>query len=99
MNQRQLKWLRLPSKQSSVSVADVQRIRRQRRSAQTEQEYSAVRSLLRDMAGNLRTAPATNTKLLKAYGIAIIVFGLIIGGLLFYATYQIWPSFLEDWGS
>lgn len=89
MNQRRSKWLRLPSKQSAVSVADVQRIRRQRRSAQTEQEHGAVRSLLRDLAGDLRTAPATNTKLLKAYGIAIIVFGLLAGGLLLYVGYQI----------
>lgn len=95
MNQINLGRLRAPSREPSVSVADVQRVRRQRRLAQTEQEYSTVRSHMRDLASDLKSEPKKNTELLKMSGIAVIVLGLIIGGLLFYATSLIWPGFLE----
>lgn len=95
MNQINLGRFRAPSKEPSVSVADVQRVRRQRRLAQTEQEYSTVRSHMRDLAGDLKSEPRRNAELLKISGIAVIVLGLIIGGLLFYATFLIWPSYLE----
>ncbi|MCT2288327.1 hypothetical protein M3F30_07050, partial [Corynebacterium sanguinis] len=78
------------------SVADVQRVRRQRRLAQTEQEYSTVRSHMRDLASDLKSKPTIDAKLIKIYGIVVIVFGLIIGGFLFYATFLIWPSFVEN---
>src|SRR5690625_7663817 len=86
MDQINLGRFRVPSKEPSVSVADVQRVRRQRRLAQTEQEYSTVRSHMRDLASDLKSEPKKNTELLKMSGIAVIVLGLIIGGLLFYAT-------------
>lgn len=83
MDQINLGRFRVPSKEPSVSVADVQRVRRQRRLAQTEQEYSTVRSHMRDLASDLKSEPKKNTELLKMSGIAGIVLGLIIGGLLF----------------
>lgn len=95
MDQINLGRFRTPSREPSVSVADVQRVRHQRRLAQTEQEYSTVRSHMRNLASDLKSKPTTDTKLIKIYGIVVIVLGLIIGGLLFYATFLIWPSYLE----
>lgn len=50
---------------------------------------------MRDLASDLKSEPKKNTELLKMSGIAVIALGLIIGGLLFYATSLIWPGFLE----
>ena len=86
MNQINLGRFKVPSKEPSVSVADVQRVRRQRRLAQTEQEYSTVRSHMRDLASDLKSEPRKNTELLKISGIAVIVLGLIMGIVLVYAT-------------
>lgn len=38
---------------------------------------------MRDLASDLKSEPKKNTELLKMSGIAGIVLGLIIGGLLF----------------
>lgn len=32
---------------------------------------------------------------MKVAGIIIIVIGLIVGALLFYGSYLVWPSFVE----
>lgn len=86
MNQINLRRFRAPSRGPSVSVADVQRVRRQRRLAQTEQEYSTVRAHMRDLASDLQSKPTTNAKLLKFSGIAVIALGLIMGIVLVYAA-------------
>lgn len=41
---------------------------------------------MRDLASDLKSKPTTNTKLLKITGIAVIVFGLIIGAILAYTA-------------
>ena len=41
---------------------------------------------MRDLAGELKSRPTTNSRLSKISGIAIIVLGLIIGSVLFYAA-------------
>lgn len=86
MNQVSPRGSKLLNKEPLVSVSDVQRIRRQRRLAQTEEEYSTVRSHMRDLASDLKSKPTTNTKLLKITGITVIVLGIIIGGVLAYAA-------------
>lgn len=67
-------------------MADVQRVRRQRRLAQTEQEYSQVRLQIRDLAGELKSKPTSDSQLLRISGIVTIVLGLIMGAVLFYAA-------------
>lgn len=67
-------------------MADVQRVRRQRRLAQTEEEYSQVRLQIRDLAGELKSKPTSNSQLLRISGIVTIVLGLIMGAVLFYAA-------------
>lgn len=89
MSRISFKGLKVPAKEPSVSIADVQRIRRQRRLAQTEQEYSTVRSYIRDIAGELKSTPTTNTKLLRLSGFAVIVLGLVMGIVLVYAAFSI----------
>lgn len=74
------------SSESLVSVADIQRVRRQRRLAQTEEEYGEVRSHMRAISGELKIKPTGNSQLLKISGIVIIVLGLIMGAALFYAA-------------
>jgi hypothetical protein len=86
MNQVSPRGSKLLNKEPLVSVSDVQRIRRQRRLAQTEEEYSTVRSHMRDLASDLKSKPTTNTKLLKITGITVIVLGIIIGVALAYAA-------------
>lgn len=73
--------------QPSISALDVQRVRRQRRLAKTEEEYGAVRAQMRDLAGELRSTPVRDTKLMRIAGIMIIVIGVIAGALLFYGVY------------
>lgn len=97
MKKTNLQNLKNLGKDSSVSVADVERVRRQRRLARTEQEYAEVRAHVRDLAGHLRSKPQRNTQLLKISGIAVLVLGLIIGGVLFYVASLAWPSFVLDW--
>lgn len=67
-------------------MADVQRVRRQRRLAQTEEEYSQVRLQIRDLAGELKSKPTSDSQLLRISGIVTIVLGLIMGAVLFYAA-------------
>lgn len=86
MEQANLRNLKNLGKESLVSAADVERVRRQRRAAQTEQEHAKVRAYVRDLASNLRSKPQTNTQLLKISGIAVIIIGLIMGTILFYAA-------------
>ena len=81
-----LPWLKSTQEQSSISVLDIQRVRRQRRLAETEEEYSAVRSQLRDIAGGLRSRPVRNPKLMRIAGIVILVVGIVVGALLFYGA-------------
>lgn len=92
-NLRNLKNL---GKESLVSPADVERVRRQRRAAHTEEEHAEVRAHVRDLASNLRSKPQTNTQLLKISGIAVITLGLIMGTVLFYVAGLVWPSFAES---
>lgn len=89
MNKINLGAFKISSKEPSVPVADVQRIRRQRRLAKSEEEYRAVRSHMRDLAGDLKSRTIPNAKLLKITGIVIIVLGLIIGGVLAYAAFLV----------
>ena len=78
-----------------ISVADVQRVRRQRRLAKTEEEYSTVRSQMRDLVGELRSTPTQNSVLIRIAGIIILVIGVTVGALLFYSAYRLWPGFAE----
>lgn len=86
MKQFNLGGLKIPTKEPSVSVADVQRARRQRRLAQTEQEYITVRSHMRDLASDLKSKPTTNAKLLKISALSVITLGMIMGIVLVYAA-------------
>lgn len=99
MNKMDPRNWRIPGTDTSVSVADVQRVRRQRRLAQTEEEHATVRVHMRDLAGDLKAKPRSNVNLLKNSGIAVIVLGLIIGGVLFYSADLAWPlwrAFMES---
>lgn len=83
--------------QTTISVEDVERVRRQRRLAKTEEEYSDVRSQMRDLVSELRSTPERSPQLKRIAGIIILVIGLIVGALLFYAAYLLWPTFVEHW--
>lgn len=87
MDLNPLSQLKSAQAQPSISALDVQRVRRQRRLAQTEEEYSAVRAQMRDLAGELRSTPVRDTKLMRIAGIMIIVIGIITGTLLIYGVY------------
>jgi len=78
-----------------VSVADVERIRRQRRQALTEAEQTEVRMHLRNLVGDIQVKPSSNARLLKNTGIALIVIGLVVGFALFYAANLTWPTYLQ----
>lgn len=95
MDLNPLSRLKSTQVQPSISVSDVQRVRRQRRSAKTEEEYSAVRSQMRDLASELRSTPMRSSKLMRIAGIIILVIGTIVGALLFYGIYLLWPGFVE----
>ena len=95
MNPNPASWLKSTQVKPSISVGDVQRVRRQRRLAKTEAEYGAVRSQMRDLAGELRSTPVRSSKLMRISGIIIIVTGIIVGALLFYGAYMLWPDFVE----
>lgn len=81
--------------QTTISVEDVERVRRQRRLAKTEEEYADVRSQMRDLVSELRSTPERSPQLKRIAGIIILVVGLIVGALLFYAAYLLWPDFVE----
>ncbi|MGJ4050592.1 hypothetical protein ACN4DP_05765 [Corynebacterium macclintockiae] len=98
MDLNPLSRLKSPQEQPSISALDVQRIRRQRRLAQTEEEYSAVRAQMRDLAGELRSTPVRSPKLMRITGIIIIIVGIIAGALIFYGAYLLWPYFVEYMG-
>ena len=87
MDLNPLSRLKSPQAQPLISALDVQRVRRQRRLAKTEEEYSAVRAQMRDLAGELHSIPVRDTKLMRIAGIMIIVIGVIAGALLFYGVY------------
>lgn len=87
MDLNPLSQIKSAQTQPSISALDVQRVRRQRRLAKTEEEYSAVRAQMRDLAGELRSTPVRETKLMRIAGIMIIVLGVIAGALLFYGVY------------
>lgn len=87
MDLNPLSQIKSAQAQPSISALDVQRVRRQRRLAQTEEEYSAVRAQMRDLAGELRSTPVRDTKLMRIAGIMIIVIGIITGTLLIYGVY------------
>lgn len=95
MDLNPLPRLKSTQAQPSISVSDVQRLRRQRRSAKAQEEYSAVRSQMRDLASELRSTPMRDSKLMRISGIIIIVIGVIVGALLFYGTYLLWPDFIK----
>lgn len=81
-----LRNLKKRRKESLVSAADVERVRRQRRAAHTEEEHAQVREHVRDLASNLRSKPQNNPQLLRMSGIAAIIIGLIMGAIIFYAA-------------
>lgn len=87
MDLNPLSQLKSAQAQPSISALDVQRVRRQRRLAKTEEEYSAVRAQMRDLAGGLRSTPVRDAKLMRIAGIMIIVIGIITGALLIYGVY------------
>lgn len=95
MFQNRLRNLGGPAEGSSVSVADVERIRRQRRLASTDDEQAAVRAYLRALAGGVRSEPGSNSQFLKIIGIALIVIGLTVGIFLFFVAGAIWPHYVE----
>ncbi|WJY63354.1 hypothetical protein CATRI_06350 [Corynebacterium atrinae] len=82
--------LKSPGGEVSVSVADVERIRRQRRQVMTEAEQADVRMHLRNLVGDIQEKPSSNARYLKNTGIALIAIGLIIGLALFYAADLAW---------
>lgn len=84
-----------PGENTSVVVADVQRIRRQRRQAQTEDEHANVRAHMRILAGNLKGKTSSNAAYLKNIGIALIIIGLIVGIAMFFVAGLAWPYYLE----
>lgn len=84
-----------PGGEALVSVADVERIRRQRRQVLTATEHTEVRMHLRDLVGDIQAKPSSNARLLKNTGIALIVIGLIVGLALFYTANLTWPSYLR----
>lgn len=81
------------AKSAPVSVADVQRIRRQRRRVSTDAEHADVRAHLRTLAADVRSKPAPNSGLLKGMGITLIVIGIIAGLILFSIADSMWPSY------
>lgn len=95
MDLNPLSRLKSPQAQPLISALDVQRVRRQRRLAKTEEEYSAVRAQMRDLAGELRSTPVRSPKLMRITGIIIIIVGIIAGALIFYGAYLLWPYFVE----
>ena len=95
MDLNPLSRLKSAEAQPSISALDVQRVRRQRRLARTEEEYSAVRAQMRYLAGELRSTPVRDPKLMRIAGIIIIVVGVIVGALIFYGAYLLWPGFVE----
>lgn len=54
-----------PSGEAPISVADVERIRRQRRQVMTEAEHTDVRVHLRNLVGDIQTKPSSNARYLK----------------------------------
>ncbi|MBD8031305.1 hypothetical protein [Corynebacterium gallinarum] len=90
-------WAELgrPKEAPRVSVADVERIRRQRRQAMSEVEQASVRAHLRNLAGDVYAKPVTNDLFLRNIGIVLVVIGLIAGILLFYAAISLWPGYLK----
>ena len=95
MDLNPLSQIKSAQTQPSISALDVQRVRRQRRLAKTEEEYSAVRAQMRDLAGELRSTPVRSPKLMRITGIIIIIVGIIAGALIFYGAYLLWPYFVE----
>ena len=95
MNMNPLSRRKSAQIQTTISVEDVERVRRQRRHAKTEEEYADVRSQMRDLVSELRSTPERSPKLKRIAGIIILVVGLIVGALLFYAAYLVWPGFVE----
>lgn len=84
-----------PGGDSPVSVADVERIRRQRRQVMTEAEHADVRAQLRNLVGGVQAKPSSNARFLKNTGIALIIIGLIVGLTLFYTADATWPAYLR----
>ena len=82
-----------PAEGTSVSVADVERIRRQRRRASTDAEHAEVRTHLRTLAGDVRSEPRSHSMFLKNAGIALIVIGLVVGLILFSVAGAMWPTY------
>ena len=74
-------WQNTPQS-SAVSVDDVRRIRRQRRLAQSDQEYATVRERIKDLSGHLRSKPESDSRPLELTGKIIIGFGLVIAAVL-----------------
>ena len=85
------------AKSAPVSVADVERIRRQRRLAFTDAEHADVRAHLRTLAGEVRAEPRSNSTFLKNMGIALIAIGFIVGLLLFSVAGVVWPHYVDFW--
>ncbi|MDV2429045.1 hypothetical protein RAE06_09110 [Corynebacterium tuberculostearicum] len=54
--------------QPTISVKDVERVRRQRRLAKTEEEYSDVRSQMRELVAELRSTPERSPQLKRIAG-------------------------------
>lgn len=50
---------------------------------------------MRDLVGELRSTPEQNSKLMRIAGIIILVVGIVVGALLFYSAYLLWPDFVE----
>lgn len=84
-----------PSGEAPISVADVERIRRQRRQIMTESEHADVRTHIRNLVGDIQAKPSSNARYLKNAGIALTIVGLVAGLLLFYAAGLMWPAYLE----
>lgn len=81
--------------QPTISVEDVERVRRQRRLAKTEEEYSDVRSQMRDLVAELRSTPVRSSRSMRIAGVLVLVIGIIVGALLFYGAYLLWPGVIN----
>ena len=93
MFQDKLQKLKPADLENSVTVADIERIRRQRRTAQTEAEQAQLREYMRSVSSELRKTTRLNSDFLRAIGIAMICAGIILGGTILYLANHLGPAY------
>lgn len=73
-----------------IAVADVSRLREQRRLAITDAERTALRARLLQVARAMEEAPAGSAGLNVLLGVATIAASLVLGALLFGMADSMW---------